>query len=102
MSPRKRITHQDVARLAGVSTAVVSYVINNGPRPTSPEVRERVNQAIRALDYHPNAAAFKGLYATQWNYLMAASTVMIAPIIVLFFLTQRYFVQGIVMSGTKG
>lgn len=47
-------------------------------------------------------SAFKGLYATQWNYLMAASTVMIVPIIVLFFLTQRYFVQGIVMTGSKG
>jgi multiple sugar transport system permease protein len=47
-------------------------------------------------------SAFKGLYATQWNYLMAASTVMIMPIIVLFFLAQRYFIQGIVMTGTKG
>jgi multiple sugar transport system permease protein len=47
-------------------------------------------------------SAFKGLYATRWEYLMAASTVMILPIVVLFFLTQRYFVQGIVMTGTKG
>ncbi len=47
-------------------------------------------------------ATFKGLYSTQWQYLMAASTVMIAPIIVLFFLAQRSFVQGIVMTGTKG
>jgi multiple sugar transport system permease protein len=42
------------------------------------------------------------MYATQWQYLMAASTVMIVPIIVLFFLAQRYFVQGIVMTGVKG
>lgn len=47
-------------------------------------------------------ATFKGLYATQWQYLMAAATVMIVPIIVLFFLAQRYFVQGIVMTGVKG
>jgi multiple sugar transport system permease protein len=32
---------------------------------------------------------------------MAASTVMIVPIIVLFFLAQRYFVQGIVLTGLK-
>ncbi|MCC7449669.1 MAG: LacI family DNA-binding transcriptional regulator [Anaerolineae bacterium] len=57
MTAKKRITHRDVARLAGVSTAVVSYVINNGPRPTSPEVRARVLQAIEQLDYHPNALA---------------------------------------------
>lgn len=47
-------------------------------------------------------ATFKGMYATQWQYLMAAATVMIVPIIVLFFLAQRYFVQGIVMTGVKG
>ena len=47
-------------------------------------------------------ATFKGLYATQWQYLMAASTVMILPVIALFFLAQRYFVQGIVLTGLKG
>lgn len=47
-------------------------------------------------------AQFKGLYATQWHYLMAASTVMILPVIVLFFLAQRYFVQGIVLTGMRG
>jgi LacI family transcriptional regulator len=47
-----------------VSTAVVSYVINNGPRPTSAEVRERVLRAIRELDYHPNAVA-RGLRARR-------------------------------------
>lgn len=57
MLKKSRVTNRDVARHAGVSTAVVSYVINNGPRPTSPEVRERVLQAIQELDYHPNAVA---------------------------------------------
>lgn len=46
-------------------------------------------------------ATFKGMYATQWHYLMAASTIMVVPIIVLFFLAQRYFVQGIVLTGMK-
>ncbi len=66
MRPKKRVTHVDVARRAGVSTAVVSYVINDGPRPTSPEVRERVMRAIRELDYHPNAVA-RGLRARRSN-----------------------------------
>ncbi|MGH2558002.1 MAG: LacI family DNA-binding transcriptional regulator [Thermomicrobiales bacterium] len=61
---RKPATQRDVARRANVSTAVVSYVINNGPRPTSPEVRERVLQAIADLDYHPNAFA-RGLRARR-------------------------------------
>ena len=55
--PKKRVTLQDVARLAGVSTAAVSYVINDGPRATSAEVRTRVLQAIQELDYHPHAFA---------------------------------------------
>lgn len=50
-------TQADVARAAGVSTAVVSYVVNNGPRPVSPETRERVEAAIQALGYSPNASA---------------------------------------------
>jgi len=54
---RSSVTRKDVARLAGVSTAVVSYVINNGPRPVSNETRERVLQAIEALGYRPNKYA---------------------------------------------
>lgn len=33
---------------------------------------------------------------------MAASTLVVAPVIVLFFFTQRTFIQGITMSGLKG
>jgi DNA-binding LacI/PurR family transcriptional regulator len=66
MRSKKRVTHVDVAKHAGVSTAVVSYVINDGPRPTSPDVRERVIRAIRELDYHPNAVA-RGLRARRTN-----------------------------------
>ncbi|MFL5758673.1 MAG: LacI family DNA-binding transcriptional regulator [Thermomicrobiales bacterium] len=57
MRERKRTTQRDVAARAGVSTAVVSYVINDGPRPTSPAVRNRVLSAIEELDYHPNGFA---------------------------------------------
>ena len=47
-------------------------------------------------------AAFKGLYQTDWNYLMAASTLAVIPVLVLFFAAQRYFIQGVVLSGLKG
>lgn len=53
----KRVTREDVARLAGVSTAVVSYVINDGPRPVSASARERVLTAIESTGYTPNRAA---------------------------------------------
>ena len=38
----------------------------------------------------------------RWPYLMAASTLIIAPVIVVFFLTQRTFVEGITLTGIKG
>ena len=36
-----------------------------------------------------------------WNYLMAASTLVVLPVLVLFFFTQRTFVQGIAATGGK-
>lgn len=55
--PVRAATRTDVAARAGVSTAVVSYVINNGPRPVASATRKRVLEAMHALDYRPNAAA---------------------------------------------
>lgn len=43
-----------------------------------------------------------GLYQTNWNYLMAASTLMTIPVVVLFFLAQRHFIRGIVTTGLAG
>ena len=39
---------------------------------------------------------------TEWHYLMAASTLVVLPIIVLFFFTQKTFIEGISMTGLKG
>ena len=47
-------------------------------------------------------AEFTGLYSSQWHLLMAASTVVILPVIVLFFFAQRYFIEGIALTGSKG
>lgn len=51
------VTRADVAREAGVSTAVVSYVVNGGPKSVSPATAERVRGAIERLGYQPNGAA---------------------------------------------
>ena len=45
---------------------------------------------------------FKDLYSTNWNLMMAASTAMILPLLILFFFAQRYFISGIQMSGIAG
>jgi ABC-type glycerol-3-phosphate transport system permease component len=46
--------------------------------------------------------AFSSVYGTQWHLLMAASTVAIIPILIVFFGCQRYIERGLVMSGIKG
>jgi LacI family transcriptional regulator len=51
------VTARDVAERAGTSTAVVSYVFNNGPRPVAPKTRQRVLDAAAELQYRPNALA---------------------------------------------
>jgi len=38
---------------------------------------------------------------TSWNLLMAASTIVALPVIILFFFTQRFFVEGIATTGGK-
>ena len=46
---------------------------------------------------------FKGLYTSQWNLLMAATVLVMLPILLLFFLAQDYIINGIsISSGTKG
>ncbi len=57
-SATKRVTSADVARLAGVSRATVSYVLNDTPRQTiSAGTRDRVRAAAARLGYSPSAAA---------------------------------------------
>ena len=45
--------------------------------------------------------AFQGEYGTDWNLLMAASLVVMMPVLLLFYFLQRYFIQGIVFTGIK-
>ncbi|MFR4427227.1 MAG: LacI family DNA-binding transcriptional regulator [Bifidobacterium bifidum] len=54
---RQRAARFDVARPAGVSTAVVSYVLNGSPKKISPDTAQRVFDAAQWLDYHPNSVA---------------------------------------------
>jgi multiple sugar transport system permease protein len=43
--------------------------------------------------------AFQQQTGTEWDLLMAASLIVMVPVIALFFLLQRYFVQGMALSG---
>ncbi len=46
-------------------------------------------------------AAFRGVYTVQWELMMAAATVAIAPVIILFLISQKYFVESISLTGIK-
>lgn len=63
---REQVTRADVAKLAGVSETIVSYVINNN-RYVAKEKRQRVEEAVRLLNYRPNnmARALKGKRSNQ-------------------------------------
>jgi multiple sugar transport system permease protein len=45
---------------------------------------------------------FQGLFTTRTDYIMAISTLMVLPMIVLFVFAQRYIVQGFASSGIRG
>jgi multiple sugar transport system permease protein len=46
-------------------------------------------------------ASFHSLYYSNWPYQMAAAVAALVPILVLFFVAQRYFVRGIQLTGMK-
>lgn len=45
---------------------------------------------------------FKDIYNTQWAHLMAASVLALLPCLLVFFLAQRAFTEGVVLTGRKG
>jgi multiple sugar transport system permease protein len=45
---------------------------------------------------------FTSIHGLEWSLLMAASVMVTLPVIILFLLTQRFFIEGISMTGVKG
>jgi multiple sugar transport system permease protein len=61
--------------------------------------------ATRTLEMRTVAVGltlFTGQYGTEWHLLMAAATVTILPSLVIFALAQRYYIEGIALSGFGG
>lgn len=67
----------------------VQGVYNNGWDLLKPDVTDTV--------YH--LLTFEGV--TNWNQIMAAAMVLVVPILLLFTLFQRYFIQGVTLTGMK-
>jgi multiple sugar transport system permease protein len=47
-------------------------------------------------------ASFRGVHHVQWNLTMAATMLVMLPVIVVFLLAQRVFVEGVTLTGVKG
>lgn len=47
-------------------------------------------------------ATFKAFHSTQWNLTMAATLLVTAPVIIVFFFAQRVFIEGVTLTGVKG
>ena len=66
---RRSVTRTDVARYAGVSSAVVSYVVNDGPKPVATATAARVREAIAVLGYRPNPVSYTHLTLPTTPYV---------------------------------
>jgi multiple sugar transport system permease protein len=47
-------------------------------------------------------ASFQGAHQTNWSLLMAGNMMALAPMLIVFVVAQRWFVQSIAASGVKG
>lgn len=109
----------DAARIDGASSLrIYSFIILPLAKPALATV------AVFAFVYHWNdllepliflssqenwtlalfLSSFQGYIEQQpqWNLMMAASTVLVVPVLILFFFTQRLFIGGITATGIKG
>ncbi|MCE5315221.1 MAG: carbohydrate ABC transporter permease [Armatimonadota bacterium] len=81
-----------------VSVAVFSFVAHWNDFLTPLIYLNSVDKRTLAL----GLATFSDVWGVDIVSLMAASTAVLLPVLVIFFLAQKYFVQGVVMTGMKG
>jgi multiple sugar transport system permease protein len=55
-----------------------------------------------AYGLYYNKESFKGAHHTNWNLTMAATLLVMAPVIILFFFAQKAFIEGVTLTGVKG
>ena len=65
-----------------------------------PQIYTSENPAAWTLSY--GLQSFKSAHHTNWNLTMAATVMVMAPVILLFFLAQKAFIEGVTLTGVKG
>lgn len=65
-----------------------------------PQIYASENPGAWTLSY--GLESFKGAHHTDWNVTMAATVLVMAPVILVFFFAQKAFVEGVTLTGVKG
>ncbi len=65
-----------------------------------PRIHASENPAAWTLSH--GLASFKGAHHTDWNLTMAATVLVMAPVILVSFFAQKAFVEGVTLTGVKG
>jgi multiple sugar transport system permease protein len=65
-----------------------------------PQIYTSENPGAWTLSY--GLASFKSAHHTNWNLTMAATLLVMAPVIAVFFLAQKAFIEGVTLTGVKG
>ncbi|MGR7003057.1 carbohydrate ABC transporter permease [Yinghuangia aomiensis] len=65
-----------------------------------PQVYTSENPGAWTLSY--GLESFKGAHHTNWNMTMAATLLVMAPVILVFFFAQKAFIEGVTLTGVKG
>jgi multiple sugar transport system permease protein len=65
-----------------------------------PQIYASENPGAWTLSY--GLQTFKSAHHTDWNLTMAATVLVMAPVIVLFFFAQKAFIEGVTLTGVKG
>jgi len=65
-----------------------------------PQIYASENAGAWTLSY--GLESFKGMHHTDWNLTMAATVLVMAPVILVFFFAQKAFVEGVTLTGVKG
>ena len=65
-----------------------------------PQIYASENPGAWTLSY--GLESFKGAHHTNWNLTMAATLLVMAPVIIVFFFAQKAFIEGVTLTGVKG
>jgi multiple sugar transport system permease protein len=84
----------------GIAAAALFSFLNTWNDYFGPLLYAGENQANWTLSL--GLASFQGLHQVQWNLTMAATLLVMLPVVILFFLAQKQFIEGVKFSGVKG